>query len=168
MDGLGAVVEEAVAAETVGTGAELDGGPLGREWALDLVAPADGEVLGVIGDGAGGAVWRATSGPWSSAAGVGAGPVGPPDCGGVSASTPAPPRASVTAVTASSRPRRRDLRLLRRLRRASAGPGSGSVTGPGWSAGPGVDPAKGASAEAGAPQPGQDSAPLRWRRQGAQ
>ncbi|WP_156178528.1 hypothetical protein [Saccharothrix sp. ST-888] len=131
VDGFGPVVEEAVAAEAVGTGAELDGEPLGRGWALDLVAPADGEVLGAIGDGVGGAVWRAASGPWSSAAGVGAGPGGPPDCGGVSASTPAPPRTRATAVAASTRPRRRDLRLLRRLRRAPADLGGGPVTEPG-------------------------------------
>ncbi|MFB7664883.1 hypothetical protein ACFC1R_13170 [Kitasatospora sp. NPDC056138] len=168
MDGFGAAVAEAVAAETVGAGAELDGEPLGRGWALDLAAPADGEVLGAVVDGVGGAVWRATSGPLSSAAGVGAGPAGAPDCGGVSASTPAPPSTSATAVAASTRPRRRDLRLLRRLRRAPAGPDGGPVTEPGCSAGPGTDPANGAWAEAGAPQPGQDSAPLRWRRQGAQ
>ncbi|MDH6128091.1 hypothetical protein [Kitasatospora sp. GP82] len=78
--------------------------------------------------------------------------------------------ASTTAVAVSTRPPRRDLRLLRRLRRASAlvGPGLGSAAGTPVAPGIGSLTKAGAAAEAGMPQPGQDSAPLRWRRQGAQ
>ncbi|GAA0659435.1 hypothetical protein GCM10010193_07870 [Kitasatospora atroaurantiaca] len=150
VDGWGLGVADGAWEEAVG--AAEDGLPLGRAPALDLAGLGEPEALRPAAEAEGTAVASSVPGCWSSV-GVGTGVRASPDCGEASDSTPAPPTASMAAVRASVRRRFLGLRLLRRVWAAR---GRGSASG------------RRTAAEAGAPQPGHDSAPLRWRWQGAQ
>ncbi|MFC5885880.1 hypothetical protein ACFP0N_12960 [Kitasatospora aburaviensis] len=174
------------------------GAPPLDEAAADAEAEVEADRDAVVGRGLGRWVAGATEVALGLGTPVGvAGPEAGPLCGSAVAGRPAPgsdgvvsepfaaraaapsPTTARPTTETTSRPRRRpDRRAPRRAavrppdRSDAAGTGRGSA-GAGREAGPGPGAAgAGGTAWSGpvarAPQPGQASAPLRWRRQGAQ
>ncbi|GJF31580.1 hypothetical protein KNE206_42800 [Kitasatospora sp. NE20-6] len=128
----------------------------GRE--LRVVAEGDGAAEVEAGAAEGVLLADGTA----ASTGAVSGRAAPLPSGAARASTPAPPRARPAAVSRAARRRPAGrARRERRPRRSAAVDAYGAVAGSTVVASRGCAPA-------GAPHPGHDSAPLRWRRHGAQ